>query len=145
VSDTNALLDDFLRRLLDEDRLGRLAEWSDLRLFDHRDLVERGVEFTKRHLYTLSRAGKFPTPLLMGAKLVWRSDEVARWITGLSRAHGLPAVAAAHQIGDPVQIIYLYPDQPTRRTTALRRGRRRVNGHKLEAVSAPAVVDQSMA
>jgi hypothetical protein len=131
VSDADALFDAFLRRILVADRLRRLlAEHQgdgDVRLLDHRDLGVLGVRYSKRHLHSMWHAGVFPVPLLMGAKLVWRSDEIQLWIARLPRADAVPRGS----------------NKPAQRT--LRRGRQRANGHKLEAESARPGTDQTQA
>jgi prophage regulatory protein len=54
-----------------------------MQLLDYRDLRDRGIRFSKPHLWRLWSRGKFPKHIKLGGALsrnVWSADEVNTWI-----------------------------------------------------------------
>lgn len=51
------------------------------RLLDYSDLWDRGIRFSKVHLWRLSKAGKFPAPIKLGAlRMAWDEREIDAWL-----------------------------------------------------------------
>jgi prophage regulatory protein len=52
-----------------------------IKLLIFRDLKERGIPFSYRHLYTLEETGKFPKRVKIGEKRVgWIESEIDTWL-----------------------------------------------------------------
>jgi len=59
------------------------------RLLTTRQLAELyGVPYSRGHLWRLTRAGKFPPPLRIGAnRIAYRETEIRAWLASRPRAH----------------------------------------------------------
>jgi prophage regulatory protein len=55
-----------------------------MKIFSYADLAsERGIRFSKVHLWRLERAGKFPKRVPLGvARHGWLETEIDEWIAG---------------------------------------------------------------
>jgi prophage regulatory protein len=52
-----------------------------MKLFDYTALQERGIRYSKPHLWRLWTAGKFPKPIKLSAsRNVWSEAEIDSWI-----------------------------------------------------------------
>jgi prophage regulatory protein len=51
-----------------------------MRLLDLDGLNAKGVKFSDTHIWRLIRAGDFPKPVKIGARLHWSEDEIDQYI-----------------------------------------------------------------
>jgi len=52
----------------------------------YRELAERGIGFTRKHLRDLEAEGKFPVRVALGANSVaWREHEIDEWLESRPR------------------------------------------------------------
>ena len=52
-----------------------------MKILSYSDLTERGIRFSKVHLWRLERAGKFPKRVPLGkARHGWLETEIDEWI-----------------------------------------------------------------
>jgi hypothetical protein len=98
------------------------------RLLSHSDLRDRGIRYSRRWLRELVSRGQFPVPVAENDRLYWFEHEIDRHIDSLPRARVVAPVAEIEPVPAAAERT---PPPPHRR---------RVNGHKLEAESAPAAV-----
>lgn len=64
----------------------------------YRDLDSLGIVWTRKHLRTLVRQGRFPPPIQVGANtLVWKRSDVEDFLAG--RPTGVLAATAAERSG----------------------------------------------
>jgi hypothetical protein len=56
-------------------------------IYRHRDLRDRGIDYTQKHIRTLEAQGKFPKRFALGEHSVaWVAEEVDSWIHEKIRA-----------------------------------------------------------
>lgn len=57
------------------------------RLLGYTDLRERGIRFSREHLWRLCKRGLFPMPVKIspGARNLWWESDVEAWIRNLSK------------------------------------------------------------
>jgi prophage regulatory protein len=52
-----------------------------MRVIDHKGLREKGIKFSRMHIYRLVRKGEFPRPVKIGANTnAWPEDEINQYI-----------------------------------------------------------------
>ena len=61
-----------------------------MRFLDYDDLRERGIKYSKPHLWRLWTSGKFPKPIkLSSSRNAWTEDSINQWME--ATAAGEPA------------------------------------------------------
>ena len=54
---------------------------NEMRFLDYDDLRERGIKYSKPHLWRLWTSGKFPKPIkLSSSRNAWAEDVIDRWM-----------------------------------------------------------------
>lgn len=52
-----------------------------MRVLETRDLRERGIYWTRQHIYRLIKEGKFPKPFKLGTKTnAWLEDDINEFL-----------------------------------------------------------------
>jgi prophage regulatory protein len=52
-----------------------------MKFLDYDDLRERGIKYSRPHLWRLWTAGKFPKPIkLSSSRNAWEEDVIDRWM-----------------------------------------------------------------
>ena len=60
-----------------------------MRLLDYAALLERGIRYSKPHLWRLWNAGRFPRPVkLSPSRNAWLESDVDAWIKSPLAEHG---------------------------------------------------------
>jgi hypothetical protein len=73
------------------------------RIYRQRDLRDRGIDYTPKHIRTLEEQGKFPRRFALGEHSVaWIAEEVEAWISERIRARR-PAGHTGRTPINPVQ------------------------------------------
>jgi predicted DNA-binding transcriptional regulator AlpA len=114
-----------------------------MRLLTHADLAERfGLRWSRRWIRQLVNEGRFPRPVWLLGRLVWREDEITAWIDALPRRAAAPVVAFAD--AEPAKSS-ARAEELTAEPEQLPRRRRRATTPSAEGESAPAGTDQTQA
>jgi hypothetical protein len=57
-----------------------------MKIFDRKALKrDKGINFSKTHLWRLRRARRFPQPIKVGARVYWLEHEIDEWIAARAR------------------------------------------------------------
>jgi prophage regulatory protein len=52
-----------------------------IKLLDHEDLRERGIKYSRPHIWRLYKAGKFPKPVKLSAsRNAWLASDIDVWL-----------------------------------------------------------------
>ncbi len=67
-----------------------------MRFLRHDDLKEKGVNYTRPHIWRLVRAGRFPAPVKgLGVENCWAEDQIDKYIADRVAAAGARDTVAA--------------------------------------------------